>query len=257
MQEKAHPRLILLRRFIALLLLGAAHQLLQPGEALLPYAVCALLLLLSLTFVPLKWFRYITLFGGVGFTLTSLLLTGGGISLIPGTFLVGAALRSPKTPETAAPVTALNTFHKWQFVCAFIGTLISGITVWLSFTAENFYRSEIFMATSGLIMMATYVLLVVLLAHSKIGDTVHKIFTPLGKMALTNYITATLLMVVAKVIAAQTGMIWDSSYKAWITMTVICLLILILQWIFSTLWLIKFKQGPLDNLWRKVTYWQR
>ncbi|HZB60414.1 MAG TPA: hypothetical protein VFA73_14615 [Actinomycetota bacterium] len=39
------PRVLLVRRFVFLALLGGLHHLLQPGEVLLPYAICGLVFL--------------------------------------------------------------------------------------------------------------------------------------------------------------------------------------------------------------------
>jgi uncharacterized protein len=41
------PRVLLVRRFVFLALLGGLHHLLQPGEVLLPYAICGLVFLLG------------------------------------------------------------------------------------------------------------------------------------------------------------------------------------------------------------------
>ncbi|WP_461145769.1 hypothetical protein [Salinifilum aidingensis] len=80
----ARPRVLLLRR---LLVLGALHQLLQPGEALLPYAIVGLVVLLPLSFAP----RWVNLLGGA-VLLGLAVVFGGGIALIPGLLLIGAAL---------------------------------------------------------------------------------------------------------------------------------------------------------------------
>lgn len=46
------PRVILVRRLVALGVLGAVHQLFQPGEALLPYAIVGLVVLLPAASLP-------------------------------------------------------------------------------------------------------------------------------------------------------------------------------------------------------------
>lgn len=267
--RRRRPRLILLRRFALLLLLGILHQLLQPGEALLPYAICALLLLLPLTFLPRRWFGYVTLIGGAVLTMLSLWYTGGGITLIPGIFLLGATLGTPRSGKAAmkaAPpqasagtelplIAALERFAWWQPAAAGFGIIAGSLCVWLAFTNENYYRSETFMAATGLLLMLTYACSIVTLAHSSIGPVIRQIFRPLGKMALTNYLGATVLMTAIKLVTAQAGWVWDSSQKMWLTMTALCFAILLLQWIGSVLWLTKFKQGPLEQLWRRVSYW--
>lgn len=44
------PRVLLVRRFVFLALLGGLHHLLQPGEVLLPYAICGLVFLLPFSY---------------------------------------------------------------------------------------------------------------------------------------------------------------------------------------------------------------
>src|SRR5699024_11343406 len=65
-ERSPRPRLALLRRFAFLGVLGVLHQLLQPGEALLPYAVVGILVLLPSTWIPVRFLAPITsILGGV------------------------------------------------------------------------------------------------------------------------------------------------------------------------------------------------
>lgn len=72
----------------------------------------------------------------------------------------------------------------------------------------------------------------------------------LGRMALSNYIfqnvTAVLLFF---------GYGFSLMRKLpFIYLPLIGISILLLQWLFSRVWLARFKQGPLEFLWRKLTY---
>ena len=76
------------------------------------------------------------------------------------------------------------------------------------------------------------------------------LFVPLGRMALSNYIIQNTL-----------GMLIFFGYGlalmrqipfAYIPVFAIC--ILFAQWLLSTFWLSRFKQGPLEYLWRKYSY---
>ena len=52
------PRVLLVRRFAFVALLGGLHHLLQPGEVLLPYAICGLVFLLPFSYAsPLASYR--------------------------------------------------------------------------------------------------------------------------------------------------------------------------------------------------------
>jgi hypothetical protein len=80
------PRLILLRRLLVLGALGLAHQVLHPGEALAPYAVIGIVVLLPASWLP----RWLVL-PGTALALGAGILAGGGMLLIPDLFLLGLA----------------------------------------------------------------------------------------------------------------------------------------------------------------------
>ena len=91
-QERSDsPRGALMRRLVFLVVLGAGHQYLQPGEALLPYGLGGSVVLLPLTFVPERWMRSVSLGLGIVLVIASLLL-GGGIAVVPGLFALGFAI---------------------------------------------------------------------------------------------------------------------------------------------------------------------
>jgi uncharacterized membrane protein YeiB len=82
--RSSHPRLVLLRRLVVLGILGVAHQQLHSGEALTPYAILGVLVLLPASWLP----RWIVLpLAGCAFVAG--ILAGGGILLIPALFLLG------------------------------------------------------------------------------------------------------------------------------------------------------------------------
>lgn len=75
-------------------------------------------------------------------------------------------------------------------------------------------------------------------------------FEPVGKMALTNYILQSTLSILV-FYGIGLGMVGKFGYSILI---LYCCIFYALQIIFSTLWLKKFKMGPLEMLWRKFTY---
>src|SRR5699024_9327069 len=89
-ERSPRPRLALLRRFAFLGVLGVVHQLLQPGEALLPYAIVGIVVLLPSTWIPARFLTPVTtVLGAV--LLIAAIASGGGLAVIPGLFLLGFA----------------------------------------------------------------------------------------------------------------------------------------------------------------------
>ncbi|RRO93136.1 hypothetical protein CXF29_10275, partial [Corynebacterium bovis] len=91
----ARPRVVMLRRLLMLLVLGVVHQQLQPGEALLPYALVGLVVLLPLTWVPRTVRTPVHAVLGVVATLVAV-HQGGGVLLVPALLVLGVALAHPR-----------------------------------------------------------------------------------------------------------------------------------------------------------------
>lgn len=249
-ERTPHPRAALLRRLLFLGVLGALHQLLQPGEALLPYALAGLVFLLPATFLPDKrWVRW-TL---VGFG-TALLIVGtwagGGLLQIPGLFLLGFIVGLQKMPARVAS----STSTLWiAGLAALIGGGISATVLQTSTWEQRADLTNPLGAFLGLLMSATYFALMLCLLHTPIRALPITLFASLGRMALTNYVSATLLMILIRY--AFPASLWEAGTdQAWLVAMLSCVAILILQWVWSTLWLHYFEQGPLERLWRIVTW---
>lgn len=103
----------------------------------------------------------------------------------------------------------------------------------------------------GQIMMtAGYLGLIVRMVQSKKWGKYMKIFAPYGKMALTNYITQSIIMV--SIFFGYAGGLYDQVPRSQQVLVVIA--IIVFQFIFSKWWLNRFKFGPLEWLWRSFTY---
>jgi uncharacterized membrane protein YeiB len=70
-------------------------------------------------------------------------------------------------------------------------------------------------------------------------------------MALTNYLGATVAVLLVVAVVGHP--------ERWSMKVVLVLVGLVLgaQWVFSALWLRRFRQGPLEWLWRWATWAQR
>jgi uncharacterized membrane protein YeiB len=75
---------------------------------------------------------------------------------------------------------------------------------------------------------------------------------PLGRMALTNYLTHSLVLSILfyGYGFGQFGQISRGPQM------LIVLAIIATQWLFSTLWLRHFRYGPMEWAWRSITYWK-
>ena len=79
-------------------------------------------------------------------------------------------------------------------------------------------------------------------------------FSPLGRMALTNYLGATIILLVSRPMIGLPAENPDANEALFLLAFSVVLLMLLVQWVFSHIWLRKFSQGPLEYLWRRVTW---
>ena len=97
-----------------------------------------------------------------------------------------------------------------------------------------------------------YVGLVVLMLNSRSALAGIRVLAPVGRMALTNYLTQSLISTF--VFYGYAGGQWGLS-RAWQVVFVVT--IFGLQILFSHWWLSRFRYGPLEWVWRAFTYRQR
>lgn len=243
-ERSPRPRLALLRRFGFLAVIGILHQLLQPGEALLPYAIAGIVVLLPSTWIPPRLLAPISSILG-GILLAVGILAGGGPVVIPGLFLLGFAIGWSGFVRSVLR-------HPGRLALVGAGSLV--ITV-IGFALTDYLTRQInqWINTGlGIAMALTYIVVILLLIRTPAEVVLRAVFTPLGRMALSNYVGATILIVAVRMFLPDLSH-FDSQggYAAGL---VVCLAILTLQVIVSSLWLRRFGQGPLEKLWRTVTW---
>ncbi|MFD0485826.1 DUF418 domain-containing protein [Saccharopolyspora spinosporotrichia] len=100
-------------------------------------------------------------------------------------------------------------------------------------------------------MAVAYATGLLLVLRTPVGRRLAPTLEALGRMALTNYITATLLIVS---FGAALGL---EGSTAWPTMLGFAAAILVVQALWSRWWLARFRYGPLEWAWRCVTWWRR
>ena len=70
-----------------------------------------------------------------------------------------------------------------------------------------------------------------------------------GRMALTNYIGQTAMILIA-------GSVFNFVENLTYMQTLyVCIAIYTIQIVFSVIWMKIFKMGPLEWIWRVITYW--
>ncbi len=100
-------------------------------------------------------------------------------------------------------------------------------------------------------MACLYVCVLALLWRTPARRALSAAFDPLGRMALTCYVTASFVMVPA-------GLLLDSrSTLDVVPGLVVSAAVLAAQWVFCRLWLSRFTYGPLEWAWRCITWWRR
>ncbi|AFT99307.1 DUF418 domain-containing protein [Nocardia brasiliensis] len=234
------PRLVLIRRLLALGVLGFLHHQCQPGEALLPYAIVGLIILLPAASLP-DWLVLLLGLVAVGVAVA----LGGGFGLVPGLFLLGLATARYGVADTlderggqlavafALALPAAVAAAVWEFRIPYLDLLASNIP-----------------SVAGLFGALAYLTGLLLVLRTEIGEVVSEVLEPLGRMALTNYVSATALVLL---IAPRIGLTGSNRYALLLGLAVA---IIAVQAVFSWGWLKLFRYGPLEWLWRCVTWWE-
>jgi uncharacterized membrane protein YeiB len=233
------PWLVLLRRLVALLAIGLVHMLLWPGEILHTYAAVGLLVLLPSTWLP-RW----AVAGLSAVLLAVAVIGGGGPLLIAGLFLLGSALVRYGVADKIGTSTR--------------GPLLLGLAFAAGLAAALWARAgagpnqPAFITTlADLLLAGVYVCALLVLLRTPLRAVLELVFVPLGRMALTCYLTATLLVVVAgRLLGLPIGQSLTVAYLA-------AGAVLAAQWLFCTLWLRRHRQGPVEWAWRWATWARR
>ena len=240
------PRLLLLRRLLVLLAMGLVHMfLLWRGDILTIYAAVGLLVLLPSTWLP-RW-----AVAGLAAVLvsTSLLMGGDKIVLIAGLFLLGSALTR---------YGVIDRIEDSTRVPALLGLLLAVAATpalwWQDAAGADVatWAFSVSFALAGLLIAGVYVNVLLVLLRTRLRPVLRAVFAPLGRMALTNYLSATVLVLSTRHVIGGSGETWSVT-----TALTIVGVILAAQWVFSTIWLRRYRYGPLEWLWRWATWAQR
>ncbi|MFY1669658.1 DUF418 domain-containing protein [Plantactinospora sp. WMMB334] len=241
-----HPRVVLLRRLLALLAIGLFHFLvLWRGDVLAVYAAVGLLVLLPATWLP----RRVVAIAAGALVVLPVALLGGWYSVIPGLFLLGSALT--RYGVIARIDSGTRTTAVLGSVFALAAVPVALLQSHAGSTDPGGTAFRIAYPTAGLLTAAAYVCGILLLMRTRLAGALTAVFRPLGRMALTNYLTATVLVLLIS------GLVGGSDRWPVGGVVAVATAVLLVQWSWSVLWLRRCRQGPVEWLWRWVTWWQR
>ncbi|NGX77115.1 DUF418 domain-containing protein [Staphylococcus sciuri] len=142
--------------------------------------------------------------------------------------------------------------HKNLYMVIGVVVLILGLAIkMIQIVLEGSVTSQLMsQMIGGPIVALSYIMFFVILCEDQ---TVRKILTPLqsiGKLSLTTYIMQSVICII---IFYGVGLNYYGKLPV-LTIYIIGIVIYCVQLIVSYLYLLRFKQGPLEKLWRKVTY---
>lgn len=229
-----HPRLLLLRRLAVLGGFGALHIILQPGEVLWMYGVGGLVVLLPLSYLSRRAVAVIAivlLLGGM--------LTVGAVALLPGLFASGLALSRYEVPRTLPQRTGL---------LAVLFVVFSALTALAAWVVTATDARSFGLGLVPTLQAFAYACGFLLLCRTPLARPLEAALALLGRMALTNYLTQTVLFVI---LGSLLGLEGSTRWGTAIGLTVG---ILVVQAVWSSLWLAANRYGPLEWLWRCATW---
>jgi len=175
--------------------------------------------------------------------------------LLIGIFLIGIAiLRSGALSQPEVHGAALRRVRNWGLP---IGFALGAISISLGTAApmgslrlSNAIQMVTYLA-SGLVLALAYGATMTLAAQGKAGPWLRRWLAPAGRMALSNYLVQSLI---GTLLFYHYGLgLWGQVGRAGqvlLVFTVFGLQLLVSRW-----WLARFQFGPVEWLWRAITYW--
>ncbi|MGX6444531.1 DUF418 domain-containing protein [Neobacillus sp. K501] len=240
--------ILFLRRLVALFVFGFIHVKFHPGEALTVYAAVGFILL---PFYKVnKW---------VNLIISLLLLLVSGVlgvkvfMVIP-LILLGIAVGqfhffeniNDKTKKIAIFTAIILIISVVGLIYQYKNAPSLPFEFWGGDASAYLFKSIGIMI--GPLVSALYVGLLILLLQIPL---VQRLLSPLknyGRMALTNYVSQTLLIYLAGNLFQLYGQI------SYLQSLIVCIVIYVIQLLFTTIWLRYFSFGPLEWIWRMITY---
>lgn len=159
--------------------------------------------------------------------------------------LIGAAASKWQLIQRAKQVKGL--WMALAVICIPLGIFLKNLPI---LQERTFFLDYIKTYVGGPITALGYAAIIVLLCMSPLIAKVMNPFAKVGRMSLTTYIGQSIIL---SVLFYGYGFGWYGKIGVQAGI-VIALAIFVVQVIIAELWLARFKQGPIEWLWRKFTY---
>lgn len=232
------PGLVMVRRLVGLTIIGGLLMFAYPGNILIEYGPFGLLMLPVVLFAP----RSVTLWAGVVLTIGTYATMGGGVLSVPGLMLLGAGAAAFGLPQ------ALESSGRAVAVVFAVAAVLTGPALLWQQTTQGDPRYSTAGGIAGLVMAVLYTTGLALLWRTPARTAIAALFEPLGRMALSNYVGAAIVM-------ALTPLVLDVGHMTSVAPVVLLsLVVIVAQSLLSRLWLAYFAYGPVEWLWRTATW---
>jgi len=179
----------------------------------------------------------------------------GFAAVLIGMFMLGYWF--VRTGVMERPAEHLPLFRKLAMVGLPLGIGLGIIGSLISTTDIPGMERDPYQTAMALLMIGNlpaclgYVSMLVLMLYSRSPFAKVSVLAPLGRMALTNYLTHSLVSGLYFYGYAGNHYGMGRAAQVGFVFTVIAL-----QVVFSHIWLAHFRYGPMEWLWRAITYWQ-
>ncbi|MFJ7983143.1 DUF418 domain-containing protein [Lysinibacillus xylanilyticus] len=257
MAKNNNANLLFIRRMIILLLIGLVHFYFQPGEALTVYAIFGLI---ALPFYKVRkeinvtiglLLLAVTAYYGIKIAMPFPLILLG---LAAGQYRIFEKINDNR--KSIFIFTVLMFFisvggllYQWHYVPEAMANFDNMTKAEFTEHVTNVEKFSLIGIQFSPFVSAFYVGLLILLLQQPLFQVFLSPLKDYGRMALTNYLGQTALILL---IGNAFHLIGNIRFiqSLWI-----CIGIYIFQLLFSKIWLTFFKFGPLEWLWRMGTYW--
>nr|WP_277815577.1 DUF418 domain-containing protein [Dietzia kunjamensis] len=168
---------------------------------------------------------------------------------MPGLLVVGYALAGLGCADALGHQT-----RRWVLAAAMLGAVTiaywTSVAVGIHFPRLSFGATSLPSQLAGVVTGLFYICLVVLALRTPAGSVLRWALAPMGRMALTNYLLATVFILVLSPILAIDGL------DDWPAIVALVVGIIVAEIVASRAWLARFRFGPAEWLWRCATWWE-